>query len=395
MWVASAGAAQLSTGGGDIVAERADDGVTAETGGGRVEFGEVAGVVQARTAGGGIRIGRIAGPTELDSSDGGILLAGVQAPLHASTRTGTITAWFAPQFGGAAASGATSGSPSGSPSGSTDAARAAAPSELASEQGDIIVYLPRKMPLTIDALVQQSADRRIVADHSVALRVRYEDSPNGRALHGQCDLNGGGEVLHLKTASGNIQLRFLDADVERRLAAQQADLLDQRRAAQRALSLDVQRQLAAQAAEMTFNDAAATSGGAQSATPSSAGRGSQPPSSAEEDAPGTFAELRRRFESFWSSELPVTAEDEQNRLLRSVAPEYPEIARQAGVEGDVTLRVVVGKDGAVEDVAPISGDPVLARAAMEAIEHWRYSPARIGGRPIGVVTTVTLAFRLR
>ena len=400
------GAAQLSTGGGDIVAESADDGVVAETGGGRMEFGEVAGVVHARTAGGGIRIGRIAGPTALDSSDGGILLAGVQAPLHASTRTGTITAWFAPQFGGAAASGATSGAP--------DAARAAAPSELTSEQGDIIVYLPRKMPLTIDALVQQSADRNIVADHSVALRVRYEDSSNGRALHGQCDLNGGGEVLHLKTASGNIQLRFLDADVERRLAAQQADLLDQRRAAQRALSLDVQRQLATQAAEMTFSGASATSGGALTgenaprgavsaagatgaagAAPASAARGSQPPSSAEADPPGTFAELRRRLESFWSSELPVTAEDEQNRLLRSVAPEYPEIARQAGVEGDVTLRVVVGKDGAVEDVAPISGDPVLARAAMEAIEHWRYSPARLGGRPIGVVTTVTVAFRLQ
>jgi hypothetical protein len=44
--------------------------------------------------GGGVRIDRIAGPTELNSSDGGIFLTGVQAPLHASTRNGTITAWF-------------------------------------------------------------------------------------------------------------------------------------------------------------------------------------------------------------------------------------------------------------------------------------------------------------
>ena len=202
-----AGAAQLSTGGGDIVAESADAGATAETGGGRIEFGEAAGAIQARTAGGGVRIDRIAGPTELDSSDGGILLAGVQAPLHASTRTGTITAWFSPQFGGADSSGA------------ADVGRSATPSELASVEGDIIVYLPRKTALTIDALVEHGSGRRIVADPSVPLRVSYEDSANGRALRGQCDLNGGGKVLHLRTASGNIQLRFLDPNAEQHLAA--------------------------------------------------------------------------------------------------------------------------------------------------------------------------------
>jgi TonB family protein len=320
-----AGAARLSTGGGDIVAERADQGVTAETGGGRIEFGEAAGAIQARTAGGGVRIDRIAGPTELNSSDGGILLAGVQAPLHASTRTGTITAWFSPQFGGDAAS----------------------PSELASVQGDIIVYLPRKMALTIDALVEHGMDGRIVADPSVPLRVSNENSASGRALRGQCDLNGGGRVLHLRTASGNIQLRFLPPD-----------------------------------------------GTAVVATSSNA-RVSEATGVADAIAPSTFDELRRRFESLWLSEIPIVAAEQQSRLVHSVAPEYPEIARQAGVEGDVTLRVVIGKDGAVEDVAPISGEPVLMRAATEAVERWRYSPETVGGRPIGVVTTVTVAFRLR
>ena len=95
------------------------------------------------------------------------------------------------------------------------------------------------------------------------------------------------------------------------------------------------------------------------------------------------------------SEISVAPAEQQSRLVHSVAPEYPEIARQAGVEGNVTLRVVIGKDGAVEDVAPISGEPVLTRAAMEAVERWRYSPEMVGGRPIGVVTTVTVAFRLR
>jgi TonB family protein len=348
-----AGAAQLSTGGGDIVAERADAGATAETGGGRIEFGEAAGAIQARTAGGGVRIDRIAGPTQLDSSDGGILLAGVQAPLHASTRTGTITAWFSPQFGDTGSSG------------SADAGRSATTSELASVEGDIIVYLPRKTALTIDALVEHGAGRRIVADPSVPLRVSYEDSANGRALRGQCDLNGGGKVLHLRTASGNIQLRFLDPNAEQRLVA----LHD------------------AETGEITMN-------GTASVAPSSNVRGSEATGGADTSAPSTFEELRRRFESLWLSEIPVAPAEQQSRLVHSVAPEYPEIARQAGVEGDVTLRVVIGKDGAVEDVAPISGEPVLSRAAMEAVERWHYSPEMVGGRPIGVVTTVTVAFRL-
>lgn len=349
-----AGVAQLSTGGGDIVAERADAGATAETGGGRIEFGEAAGAIQARTAGGGVRIDRIAGPTQLDSSDGGILLAGVQAPLHASTRTGTITAWFSPQFGGADSSGA------------ADAGRSATPSELASVEGDIIVYLPRKTALTIDALVEHGSGRRIVADPSVPLRVSYEDSASGRALRGQCDLNGGGNVLHLRTASGNIQLRFLDPNTEQHLAA----LHD------------------AVAGETTMNGTAVVA-------PSTTARASEAAGGADASAPSAFEELRRRFESLWLSEIPVAPAEQQSRLVRSVAPEYPDIARQAGVEGDVTLRVVIGKDGAVEDVAPISGEPVLMRAAIEAVERWRYSPELVGGRPIGVVTTVTLAFRLR
>ncbi len=367
-----AGAAQLSTGGGDIVAERADVGATAETGGGRIEFGEAAGVIQASTAGGGVRINRIAGPTQLNSKDGAISLTAVQAPLHASTRSGSITAWFSPQFGDADSSGA------------ADAGRTATPSELASVEGDIIVYLPRETALTIDALVEHGSGRRIVADPSVPLRVSYEDSANGRALRGQCDLNGGGKVLHLRTASGNIQLRFLDPNAEQRSAAQQDSML--------AMESDPTDGIFATGTDMVVGKI--TPDGTAVVTPSSSARGSQTTGGSDANAPSTFEELRRRFESLWLSEIPVAPAEQQSRLVHSVAPEYPDIARQAGVEGDVTLRVVIGKDGAVEDVAPISGEPVLSRSAMEAVERWRYSPETVGGRPIGVVTTVTVAFRL-
>ena len=71
------------------------------------------------------------------------------------------------------------------------------------------------------------------------------------------------------------------------------------------------------------------------------------------------------------------------------------MAQQAGIEGDVTLRVVVAPDGTVNDVRLVAGDPVLARAAADAVEQWHYTPALLDGRPVSVVTTVTLAFRLR
>jgi TonB family protein len=252
-------------------------------------------------------------------------------------------------------------------------------------QGDIIVYLPRETALTIDALVEHGSGRRIVADPSVPLRISYVDSASGRALHGQCDLNGGGKVLHLRTASGNIQLRFLDTNAEQRSAAQQDSML--------AMESDPTDGIFATGTGMVVGKI--TPDGTAVVTPSSSARGSQTTGGSDANAPSAFEELRRRFESLWLSDISVAPAEQQSRLVHSVAPEYPEIARRAGVEGDVTLRVVIGKDGAVEDVAPISGEPVLTRAAMEAVERWRYSPEMVGGRPIGVVTTVTVAFRLR
>jgi protein TonB len=74
---------------------------------------------------------------------------------------------------------------------------------------------------------------------------------------------------------------------------------------------------------------------------------------------------------------------------------YPEAARQAGIEGQVTLGLRIGRNGLVEDVRLLSGEPVLGRAAMEAVEQWRYAPLWISGQAVRTLTTVTLAFELR
>ena len=83
----------------------------------------------------------------------------------------------------------------------------------------------------------------------------------------------------------------------------------------------------------------------------------------------------------------------QNHLEHSVAPVYPDVARRAGIEGDVALRVYVSSDGRVTDLKVLDGPPILARAAVEAVQQWQYQALKINGRPANVVTTLIVAFR--
>jgi len=108
-----------------------------------------------------------------------------------------------------------------------------------------------------------------------------------------------------------------------------------------------------------------------------------------------FTDFARVFDAFFWGGIRVSPVEQQRRLLTSVAPVYPDVAQLAGIEGDVTLRIVVTRDGTVGDISPVAGPPVLARASMRAVEQWRYLPALVQGYPVDVVTTVTLAFRLR
>jgi TonB family protein len=107
-----------------------------------------------------------------------------------------------------------------------------------------------------------------------------------------------------------------------------------------------------------------------------------------------ITKFSRLFDAFVWGGIRVDPVNQQKRLLAAIAPEYPEVARWAGIEGEVTLRIFVGSDGTVRSIVPLSGPPVLGRAAMRAVEQWRYAAALVDGHPVAVVTTVTLAFRL-
>jgi TonB family protein len=84
-----------------------------------------------------------------------------------------------------------------------------------------------------------------------------------------------------------------------------------------------------------------------------------------------------------------------SRIVRQPRPVYPAELQQAGVEGIVRLRAIVGKDGALLQPRVINSvDPRLAQAALDAVAQWRYQPALLNGEPIETVTEIEMAFEL-
>ena len=81
-------------------------------------------------------------------------------------------------------------------------------------------------------------------------------------------------------------------------------------------------------------------------------------------------------------------------LVNRVVPVYPEIARQMRIEGTVRLQAVIGRDGAVQSLEILSGQPMLAKAAVAAVRGWRYRPTLLRGEPVEVETFITVIFTL-
>lgn len=84
----------------------------------------------------------------------------------------------------------------------------------------------------------------------------------------------------------------------------------------------------------------------------------------------------------------------QGLLIRKVQPLYPPLARQARIQGNVVLQAEISKDGTIENLRLVSGHPMLAPAAIEAVKQWRYKPYFLNGEPVEVETQVTVIFSL-
>lgn len=97
---------------------------------------------------------------------------------------------------------------------------------------------------------------------------------------------------------------------------------------------------------------------------------------------------------FWLLPMLLQAQVAPPRLIHSVEPIYPPMARTMRIAGTVRLAVAIDDDGTVAAIKLISGHPLLVQAAMDVVAQRRYSPALRLGRPVRFVIEARIGFRL-
>jgi TonB family protein len=80
------------------------------------------------------------------------------------------------------------------------------------------------------------------------------------------------------------------------------------------------------------------------------------------------------------------------RLVSRAMPEYPLVAKEAGIQGDVIMKTTIDAKGNVVNVQVVSGPQMLRGPAVAALRRWRYEPSTLNGQPIAVQMLVTIKF---
>ena len=173
------GPIHVSTGAGNIKIVRSTDTVFARTAGGVIEIDQSTGLVNAQNSGGAIQVNSAKG-VRCESNSGAIRLRNVDGPLRAATAAGNIIAELL-------------------------AGRAMVESMLSTELGDITVYVPSNLAMTVVARNESGARGRIVSDFP-EIRIR-QDGAALMPLVAEGAINGGGPILQLVAKAGNIYVR--------------------------------------------------------------------------------------------------------------------------------------------------------------------------------------------
>lgn len=169
--VASSGGGDLQIGSGKLM--------TLETGGGSIQVKKCDGQIKAETGGGTIDLSEIEGPATIQSGGGGIKIGGIRKGLQAETGSGPIIATL------------------------TRGAHFI-DSRLETSVGDIIVYVPDGLGVTVRAAVEVARGDGIHSDFP-ELKITRSGNIGPREVYAEGNLNGGGPVLRVHTATGNIQ----------------------------------------------------------------------------------------------------------------------------------------------------------------------------------------------
>ena len=90
----------------------------------------------------------------------------------------------------------------------------------------------------------------------------------------------------------------------------------------------------------------------------------------------------------------VGGQVQEAKIIARPNPIYPPLARQARIQGKVQLHAIIDKEGHVSQLEVVSGHPLLVKAALDAVQNWRYQPTVLNGEPVEVDTTIDVNFVL-
>jgi protein TonB len=93
--------------------------------------------------------------------------------------------------------------------------------------------------------------------------------------------------------------------------------------------------------------------------------------------------------------IRVTSEIQAAKILKRVLPTYPTIAKAARIQGTVRLVGTIAKDGTIQNLQVISGHPILAQAALDAVRQWVYKPTILNSQPVEVIAPIDVTFTLQ
>jgi DUF4097 and DUF4098 domain-containing protein YvlB len=173
--------AVLESGAGDIQVKQCGGELKVSTGGGNIDVGDVGGPAQIETGGGSIRLGSARGLVRAETGSGRIELNGVPA-VRAETGAGAILARFLVLSG------------------------EHADSLLETSAGDIVVYLPANLNITVRAAIEIANGHRIHSEFA-EIPVKVDSSDWPQTITAEGILNGGGPVLRVRTTTGDIWFR--------------------------------------------------------------------------------------------------------------------------------------------------------------------------------------------
>jgi TonB family protein len=118
------------------------------------------------------------------------------------------------------------------------------------------------------------------------------------------------------------------------------------------------------------------------------------PSTGESSLGANFAENAKQ-PAAPEAPVPVGGDVKPARMISSVPPVYPALAKTQHVAGDVRVDALIDATGRVTTMKVVSGPSLLQQAAMDALRQWKYQPATLDGKSVAMHLTVTIQFRLQ